>query len=384
MALRRADGSTAFAIFLRREDGAAIDAWLLPKSGAGGFSPFTGAQASPDGGVVVYDYRHFDCAITPCSGSQRVGFVAGPGQTNPCLINCHVGYLAPRWLPGTPYAAMVDSGFKAVYVQKQGSAQPVGWFQYGEAISIYGLDVRADRIVTQVAAGEDEYMVLEKMTGPAPSVPQSQCSVSMPDNARPRLSPDGSMIAWSAPEGVMVSPTPTTTGGTTVLCQLTPQLVAPGGSQPDWGTADVPAPPAEEKQPEARPETPKKDGGGQKDGAEGAKLTSGPVAAKLEKALDKGLSVGFRCSGACRVKAVATVSRGTAKSLGLGNAKTQVGSGRSGLAKAGSGSVRIVFTARAKARLDEAANVPVLVTLTVTDPSGGKRKLAKTVILKAG
>jgi hypothetical protein len=381
MALKRADGSTSFAIFLRRDDGQQIDAWLLPKSGVGGFSPFTGAQASPDGGMVVYDYRHFDCATNPCNGSQRVGFVAGPGQTNPCLINCHIGYLAPRWLPGTPYAAMVDSGFDAAYVQKQGSAFPVGWFQYGEGISIYGLDVRADRIVTQVAAGEDEYMVVEKMTAPAPAVPQSQCSVSMPDNARPRLSPDGSMVAWSAPEGVMVSPTPATTGGTTALCQLAPKLVAPGGSQPDWGIADVPAPPAEEKQPETQPEAPKK-GNTQKDGSDGAKLIPGPVAAQLEKVLDKGLRIGYRCSGACRVKATATVSKGTARSLGLGSAKTKVGAGRGSLAKAGSGSVLVVFGARAKAKLEEASNVPLSIALTVTDPSGGKRKLTRTVILK--
>ena len=127
MALRRIDGSTSMAFFFNRA-GQTLDSWLLPKTGTGGFSPFTGAEASPQGGMVVYDYRHFDCWTNPCESAQRVGFVAGSGQTNPCLINCYSGYLSPRWVPGTPYAAMVDDHFGAVYVQKEGSATPVGWY----------------------------------------------------------------------------------------------------------------------------------------------------------------------------------------------------------------------------------------------------------------
>jgi hypothetical protein len=370
MAVGKSNGTSSFAFFFNR-DGQMLTSWLLPSSGAGGFAPFTGAQASPDGGMIVYDYRHFDCSTNPCQGNQRVGFVAGPGQTNPCLINCHVGYLAPRWIPGQPYAAMVDQGFNAVYVQKQSSAFPSGWFEYGGEISVFGLDIRANRIVTSVGAGETEYMVLEQMTGPPPAVPQSQCSVSMPDNARPRLSPDGSMIAWSAPEGVMVSPTPTQTGGTETLCQLAPRLVAPGGKEPDWGVVDVPAAPVV-------PGGGTSQGGG---GTAGAKVTT-VAAPKLLKALSKGIVVGFRCTGACRVKATATVSKAIAKRFGLGQKKTKVGGGKSSLGKVGNGKVRIAFTPKAKSKLAQAVRVPVLVTLEISDGSGARRKLTKAVTLK--
>lgn len=371
VALRHADGSTAFAYFLRREDGHVLDAWLLPKSGSGGFSPFTGAEASPQGGMIVYDYRHFDCGSYPCSGDERVGFVAGSGQTNPCLVNCYQGYLAPRWVPGTPYAAMVDEGFNAVYVQKEGSAYPVDWYSYGEGISVEGVDVRGGRIVTTAKAGETEYMVLDKTTGAPPALPQTQCSVNMPDGSHPRLSPDGSMIAWTAPEGVMVSPTPTQSGGTGTLCQLTPKLIAAGGSQPDWGVADVPA--------AASTSAPGASSPAKKD----PPALTGVTVPRLATALGKGLAVGFRCAAACKVEAAASVAKPVARRYGLGRAATKVGSGRAALTAAGSGKVRVDFTAKAKRKLAGAGNVPLTVTLLVDDGSG-KRQLSKSVTLREG
>ena len=136
---------------------------------------------------------------------------------------------------------MVDDTGQAVRVQN-GGASPVGWFTYGSGISIRSFDVRGGKIAVAVEANDVEYLVIERMNGPAPNPPTSQCSVNLPDvegGARPRLSPDGSMVAWATPEGVMVSPTPTQTGGTATICQLSPKLVGPGGTQPDWGITDL-------------------------------------------------------------------------------------------------------------------------------------------------
>jgi hypothetical protein len=214
------------------------------------------------------------------------------------------------------------------------------------------------------------------MNGAPPALPQSQCSVNMPDDARPRLSPDGTMIAWSAPEGVMVSPTPTQTGGTETLCQLSPRLVAAGGKEPEWGIVDVPAIPAPAPTP-----TPAPGGGAKKGGASGAKLTA-VTAPKLAKALVKGIAAGFRCAGPCRVQASAMVSKAVAKSYGLGSAKTKIGAGKASLKTAGAGTVRIAFTGKAKRKLADAARVPVDLILRISDPNGGQRKLTKRVTLK--
>jgi hypothetical protein len=52
------------------------------------------------------------------------------------------------------------------------------------------------------------------------------------------------------------------------------------------------------------------------------------------------------------------------------------------LKAAGSGSVRIAFTGKAKRKLAGAGSVPLTVTVLVTDAAGGKRKLTKAVRLK--
>ena len=95
VAIRKASGSSSFAFFLKRADGSVLDSWLMPSSGAGGFAPFTGGQASPDGGIITYDYRHFDCGSFPCEGNQRVGFLTGPGQGINLAINTWHGVLTP-------------------------------------------------------------------------------------------------------------------------------------------------------------------------------------------------------------------------------------------------------------------------------------------------
>ena len=69
---------------------------------------------------------------TPATLNQKVSFIAGPGTTNPCLINCHTYYIRPRWIPGTPYAGFVDTDFRRIWVQKANSAEPTAWLGYND------------------------------------------------------------------------------------------------------------------------------------------------------------------------------------------------------------------------------------------------------------
>ena len=120
-------GGSGFVNFIRPSDGKQLDAWVLPKSGAGSFPALFGGQVSPDGGMYAYDWRFFDCGTFPCSSGNYVSFISGPGTTNPCMINCHETWIKPRWVPGTPFAGMVDDEFRTIGVQRAGSARPINW-----------------------------------------------------------------------------------------------------------------------------------------------------------------------------------------------------------------------------------------------------------------
>jgi hypothetical protein len=245
-AVRRVAGTgNAFVHFFRPADGAQVDAWNLPKTGAGSFVPFNGGQVSPDGGMYAYDWRFFDCSTNPCQGNQRVSFISGPGTTNPCLINCHVGHFRPRWIPGTPYAGFIGEGLSSINVQSQAGVKP--WLQSNPAVeTIDSFDVSSTGrtlIETSAPGPSSSNLVLFQNNGTPPNGnPQALCTADgfAGENSLPRWSPDGSMISWKGAGGVYVSPAPTVQGAT---CVLQPKLVAPGGSEPSWGLANVPAAP---------------------------------------------------------------------------------------------------------------------------------------------
>jgi hypothetical protein len=58
----------------------------------------------------------------------------------------------------------------------------------------------------------------------------------------PTLAADGSRVAWAAGDGIHIASIPSFAGGCTLTgATPTPPLVIPGGAEPDWGPADVPA-----------------------------------------------------------------------------------------------------------------------------------------------
>ncbi|HTU15482.1 MAG TPA: hypothetical protein VMF31_09805 [Solirubrobacterales bacterium] len=243
-AIKKSSGSSAFVHMIRPSDRTIVDSWILPKTGAGSFVPFNGGTISPDGGVFIYDWHYFDCGTNPCGLNQRVSIIAGPGTTNPCLINCHTGFIRPRWIPGTPYAGFVDTAFNRIWVQKAGSAQPVGWLGFNDPNGgdMESFDVSTNgRTVLEVTpenSNRSEFAFWNN-NGTPPSVNSTyRCSAvnvaAAP--AYPRFSPDGSMITWQDNGGVWVAPVPAQDGGGN--CALNATRIAEG-KEPSWGQATL-------------------------------------------------------------------------------------------------------------------------------------------------
>ncbi|MGA7435790.1 MAG: hypothetical protein WBW44_09245, partial [Solirubrobacterales bacterium] len=213
VAIKKVSGSSAFAHFIRPSDKTIVDSWILPKTGAGSFVPFNGGTVSPDGGVFVYDWHYFDCWTNPCTLNQRVSFIAGPGTTNPCLINCHTNYVRPRWIPGSPYAGFVDTAYNRVWLQKAGSSQPVGWLGFDNPdvadLESFDMSNNGKTVLEVTPQGSDasEFAFWNNNGIPPAGTPTSKCYTEHVATAPayPRFSPDGSMLAWQSNGGVYVS-----------------------------------------------------------------------------------------------------------------------------------------------------------------------------------
>ncbi len=151
----------------------------------------------------------------------------------------------------------------------------------------------------------------------------------------PTFSPDGGRLAWAEEDGIKVVTVPSFAGGCTVD-GATPSapLVIPGGKQPDWGPADVPA--------------------GRASG--GGSVTAKAVRTKLGQALRTGFGVKVTVPSAGRVKATAT-DRGL---------KVASGSKR---VKAGTSTVRLRFSRGPRNALDNARSVKLRVKVAFKSAS---------------
>ena len=390
----RGPTNNAFAHFLDRQTGAVTDNWLLPsRSGPLSFSPFSGGQISPTGGIIVYDA--FYGPGSAGSGAIDVAFVNAPGFTNPCALNCHTNYSEPRWIPKTDGAGMIHTPFggspqEAIYVQTSSGLVP--WVGLGDpnAADIETFDAsRQNRLAIELtpdgapAPGAPDPANLEVFSytgtpGDPSGTIQLQCEQVgfAPNGAHPRWSPDGSMLAWEGAEGIYTSPAPTATGGGP--CALAPKLVAPGGKSPDWGLADTPG---------------SGNGGDNGDGGDGGDQggdDNGPnggssalnLAGKqsLAQVAKSGkLLVEVACDAACEAEITALADKKTAKKYKTGK---RLGKGSGSTASAGTFEVTVKLTKRAKKGLKKAKKAKATLEAMITEAGGAPQAVSETVTLK--
>jgi hypothetical protein len=169
--------------------------------------------------------------------------------------------------------------------------------------------------------------------------------------SQPTFAPDGGRVAWAEADGVHVAAVPSFGGGCTLQgATPTPPLVIPGGSEPDWGPAGVPA---------ARPTpapAPAPPPGGIKGGPPEPPVTTVGRTA-LEAALRTGRRLSVTVPSAGRLAATArhkgrTVAKAPARPVKAGRRSLTLRltrAGRRALARGRSAKVtiRVVFTPRA-------------------------------------
>jgi WD40 repeat protein len=331
------------------------------------YGPFDPA-ISPDGTKVAYTYHYMTQSQSPTCFPPTcfVGINEGgtgyswadrqTGWDDPALGK-HSGWRNPAWIDedtvmiSDPTHALNYDVILDTLSDGDSGNLVHGWFSDTAEGNPHtsGGDITRDRAKMAFATGENDstltvYAVPQFPTtfrdGDAPvSTRPNICYRYSGPNGRystPTFAPDGGRLAWAEDDGIKVVTVPAFPGGACTLEGATPNapLVIPGGSQPDWGPADVPS--------------------GR--GGNGGGLKAKAVKTKLATALRKGFAVKVTAPSAGRLKAMAT-DRGL---------KVASGSKR---VKAGKASVKLRFTRGARNALDNAASVKLRVKVSLGSKS---------------
>jgi hypothetical protein len=341
------------------------------------YGPFDPA-ISPDGTKVAYTYHYMTQSQSPTCFPPTcfVGINEGgtgyswadrqTGWDDPALGK-HSGWRNPVWVDEDTVMIsdpthMPNHDVILDTISDGDSGNLVhGWFSdtVENNPHVSGGDISRDRTKLAFATGSNDstltvYSVTQFPTAfsdgeaPASTRPTICYRYSGPAGhySTPTFSPDGGRLAWAEDDGIKIVTVPSFAGGCTVDgATPTAPLVIPGGSQPDWGPADVPA------------------GGTNSGGGLKAKA----VRTKLRRALVRGFAVKVTVPSAGRLSA-------TARDRGL-----KVASGAKKVA-AGKATVRVRFTRGARAALDNARSVKLRVKVAFK-PAGGATQTT-TIALK--
>jgi hypothetical protein len=343
------------------------------------YGPFDPA-ISPDGKKVAYTYYYMTqsqsptcfpptCVTTINEGGTGYSWADRQTGWDDPALGKHSGWRNPSWVDNDTvmisdptHAFNYDVILDTISDGDSGNLVH-GWFSdaVGDNPHVAGGDVSRDRRrLAFVTGGSDETLTLYGV----PSFPTTFTDGESPVSTRPLVcyrysgptggkfstptfSPDGGRVAWAEADGIKVVTVPDLGNGCT-LDGASPNasMLIPGGKEPDWGPAPVPA------------------GSG---GASGG-LAVKSADAKLGKALKKGFTVRVRVPGAGRLTATAT--RGGRK-LASGS-KTVRGH---------SAAVKLRFTKKAKRALKRAQTVTVRLTVKFKPHSGSPKRTSVSLTL---
>lgn len=303
------------------------------------YGPFDGVPTnlavSPDGTKVAYTFSAFNCpAGLGCGARFITTYSYSDRPTPPETFGRLYGRRGPEWVTNDRIVVFGGYGSQVNFDSPDGGADDsVHWFDDpSEDASDGDITRQGDRLVYVRSYGSNTHLQFVNLQGdartsipPAPD-PNAGCQSGSDETIdEPTWSPDGEKLAVAHSQGIEVLPIGRAS------CQASGTVVIPGGSEPDWGIADVnptvdPPPP---------PPPPPCTGGncGQPPKSDAPRVSA--AKAKLRTALSKGVTLNVRTSGA-------------------GAVKVELLSGRKVMAK-GSGSVGESHAAKVKARFTRAA-----------------------------
>jgi hypothetical protein len=193
---------------------------------------------SPDGTKVAYSFYGYECPVgASCGARTTTGII--PSDRFASTPEYGKSYFhSPSWVTN---ARILNSGGYGSHVNIQDlGTEPYNWLTDQETdLGDAELTRAGDKLVAVRGYGDSTHIVWYSVTGnalsgPKPPDPTATCATGEQAGFdQPTWAPDGNQVAWSEPDGIWIH-------RDAAGCDTQqPKLVLPGGSEADWGPANV-------------------------------------------------------------------------------------------------------------------------------------------------